>query len=155
MATRFTREVLKGTTKNPAGDFNQSHQFTIEIEGITIGGVNKVDGLETEHEVTQYQDSDDLRNRARPGKAKVKKVTIERDWASNSELFDWFNKVYEGNVERKSMSIVLLTDNGNETMRFNLTDAWPSKWQLSNLNARQSGHVTETCDIMYEQLALA
>jgi len=155
MATRFTRDVIKTTNKNGPGDFNQSHRFSLEIDGVTVGGFNKVDGIDSEHEVTPYQDSDDMRNRVRPGKPKIGRMTVERDWASNTELFDWFMQLYAGNVQRKPVSVVMLADDGGETLRFNFTEAYPTKWSLSNLNSRQSGHVVESVDIMYETVDAA
>jgi len=82
-------------------------------------------------------------------------MTVERDWASNTELFDWFMQLYAGNVQRKPVSVVMLADDGGETLRFNFTEAYPTKWSLSNLNSRQSGHVVESVDIMYETVDAA
>jgi len=155
MAVKFSRDVLKGTTKNSAGDFNQQSRFSVEIEGVTIGGVHRVDGLEHENEMVTYQDADDPHQRIRPGRQRVGTLTLERDWSSNTEFMDWFKKVYEGNVERKSISIVYLSDDGTESSRVNLHECWPKKWRLSGLNARASGHVSEALEIMYEKVDFA
>src|SRR2546428_2078499 len=66
MPVKFSRDVLKGTTKNTAGDFNQQSRFTVEIDGVTQGGIHKVDGLDHEHEMVAYQDADDHFQRIRP-----------------------------------------------------------------------------------------
>jgi len=155
MPVKFSREVLKGTTKHVAGDFNQQSRFSVEIEGVTIGGVNKVEGLDHEHEMVTYQDADDQYQRIRPGRQKVGTLVLERDWSSNTEFYDWFKTVYEGNVQRKSISIVYLTDDGTESTRVNLTECWPKKWKLSGLNSRMSGHVNESLEIMYEKVDFA
>ena len=68
MPVKFSRDVLKGTTKNTAGDFNQQSRFTVEIDGVTQGGIHKVDGLDHEHEMVAYQDADDHFQRIRPGR---------------------------------------------------------------------------------------
>src|SRR5205823_14579095 len=112
---RSSRDVLKGTTKNTAGDFNQQSRFTVEIDGVTQGGIHKVDGLDHEHEMVAYQDADDHFQRIRPGRQKVGTLVLERDWSSSPEFYDWFKTVYEGNVQRKSISIVYLTDDGGES----------------------------------------
>jgi phage tail-like protein len=152
MPVKFSRDVLKGTTKNSAGDFNQQSRFNVEIEGVTIGGIHKVDGLDHEHEMVTYQDADDHFQRIRPGRQKVGTLVLERDWSSNTEFYEWFRTVYEGNVQRKSISIVYLTDDGGESSRVNLLECWPKKWGVSNLNARSSGHVSEKLEIMYEKI---
>ena len=155
MATKFSRDVLKGTTKNSAGDFNQQSRFNVEIEGVTIGGIHKVEGLENEHEMVPYQDADDMHQRIRPGRQKPGKLVLERDWSSNTEFVDWFKKVYDGNVERKSISIVYLTDDGAESSRVNLHECWPCLHKISGLNSRSSGHVSEVLEIMYERVDFA
>ena len=155
MPVKFSRDVLKGTTKNSAGDFNQQSRFNVEIEGVTIGGIHKVDGLDHEHEMVTYQDADDHFQRIRPGRQKVGTLVLERDWSSNTEFYEWFRTVYEGNVQRKSISIVYLTDDGGESSRVNLLECWPKKWGVSNLNARSSGHVSEKLEIMYEKIDFA
>jgi len=98
MPVKFSRDVLKGTTKNTAGDFNQQSRFTVEIDGVTQGGIHKVDGLDHEHEMVAYQDADDHFQRIRPGRQKVGTLVLERDWSSSTEFYDWFKTVYEGNV---------------------------------------------------------
>src|SRR5437764_8762549 len=100
MAVKFSREVLKGTTKNTAGDFNQQNRFTVEIEGVTIGGIHKVDGLDHEHEMVAYQDADDHFQRIRPGRQKVGTLVLERDWSSGTEVNDWCKTGEEVDVQR-------------------------------------------------------
>jgi phage tail-like protein len=154
MAVKFSRDVLKSNTKNVSGDFIQQSRFTVEIDGVTTGGIMKVDGLEHEHEMVVYQDADDHFSRLRPGRQKVGTLVLDRLWA-NGEFYDWFKTVYDGNVQRKSISIVYLTDEGTESSRVNLHDCWPKKWKLNGLHSRTSGHVVESLEIMFERVELA
>jgi phage tail-like protein len=149
-----SRDALKSATKNTGGDFLQHNRFTVEIDGVTTGGIMKVDGLEHEHEMIVYQDSDDHFSRLRPGRQKVGTLTLDRLWA-NTEFYDWFKTVYDGDVQRKSISIVYLTDDGTESSRVNLHDCWPKKWKLSGMNSRTSGHVMESLEIMFERVEFA
>ncbi|HTO98776.1 MAG TPA: phage tail protein [Myxococcales bacterium] len=149
-----SRETLKSATKNTGGDFLQHNRFTVEIDGVTAGGIMRCDGLGHEHEMIVYQDSDDHFSRLRPGRQKVGTLTLDRLFA-NTEFFDWFKTVYEGDVQRKSISIVYLTDDGTESSRVNLHDCWPKKWKISGMNSRNSDQIMETLEIMYERVELA
>jgi phage tail-like protein len=153
MAIKFNRDTLKGTTKTQ-GDFNLSHKFNVEIDGVTVGGVNRVDGLEHEHEVVEYQDGDDMTTHFRPGRQKPGRVTIERDWSSTKEFFNWRQTVINGKVERKSVSIIFMNDAGEESMRVNLFDCYPTKWKGPSLNSKSSGHAAETIELMFERMEL-
>ena len=154
MAVKFSRSVLQGSMKNKPGDFHQQSRFSVEIEGITQGGIHSVSGLESEHELIPYQDSDDSRERYRPGRIKPLRVTLERDWSTNTEFFDWFMSVWNGDVQRKSMSIVYLSDDGAEATRVNLTECWPAVWKLTGANARRSGHMVEVLEVVGETASL-
>jgi phage tail-like protein len=154
MAVKFSRDVLKSSTKNVSGDFIQQSRFTVEIDTVTTGGIMKVDGLDHEHEMIVYQDADDHFSRLRPGRQKIGTLTLERLWANN-EFADWFKNVYEGNVQRKSIRVVYLTDDGSEAARVNLHDCWPKKWKLQGCNARSNGQISEVLEICYERVEYA
>jgi phage tail-like protein len=149
--TKFTRDTLKGPTKTQ-GDFNLAHRFSLEIDGVSIGGVHSVEGLQHEHEVVEYNDGDDITTRFRPGRKKPGSVKITRDFAANKEFFNWRKTVLDGKVDRKSVSIILLSDSGEEAMRYNLFECWPKKYTGPALNARNSAHATESIEIAFETM---
>jgi phage tail-like protein len=149
MAVKWTRESLKGSTKTQ-GDFNLAHRFTMEIDGVAIGGVHTIEGLEHEHEVVEYHDGDEGTTRFRPGRTKQGRCKIVRDFSATKEFFNWRKTVTDGKVERKSVSIILLNDAGEEAMRYNLHECWPIKYHGPALNARNSSHATEAIEIAFE-----
>lgn len=153
MATKFSRDMLKGSTKTE-GDFHQAGRFHVEIENVTAGGIHTVEGLDQENETVEYQDSDDRFSRLRPGRKKFNKITLTRDWSSNPEFYDWFKTVIDGKTSRKSVSFSFLNDQGVEATRVNIYHAWPSKWKINGINARTSGHVTESIDLVFEHMEL-
>ncbi len=130
--SKNTRETLKGSTKTQ-GDFNLAHRFNVELDGLLVGGCHTVEGLEHEHEVVEYQD-----------------MKIVRDFGATKEFFNWRKTVLDGKVERKSVSIILLNDAGEEAMRYNLFECWPIKYKGPDLNSRNSAHATEAIELAYE-----
>ena len=153
MTVKFGRNELKGPTKTQ-GDFNLANKFTVELDGLLVGGINRVDGLEHEHEVVEYQDGDDMTTHFRPGRQKPGRVTIEKDWSSTKEFFNWRQTVVNGKVDRKSVSICFHNDAGEESMRVNLFDCYPTKWKGPALNSKNSAHATESIEIMFERMEL-
>jgi phage tail-like protein len=152
MAVKFSRDTLAKTTGNK-GDFLQGNRFTVEIEGLgNPGGIKRVSGLDHTNEMIEYQDADDHFKRKRAGRQRCGRLTLERHFASNREWFDWFKTVYDGKVQRKSISIVYLQDGGGEATRINLHECWPAKWKLHNLNSHSAGHISETIEVMYERI---
>ena len=149
MPVKWTRDALKATTKTQ-GDFNLAHRFTLEIDGVSIGGVHTIEGLSHEHEVVEYHDGDEGVTRFRPGRQKPGTIKITRDFSATKEFFTWRKSVVDGKVDRKSISIVLLNDAGEEAMRYNLYECWPKAYHGPSLNARNSAHATEALDVAFE-----
>ncbi|GEM_PF-553867 len=149
--TRLSQDADGDKTQ---GDFNLGHRFSVEIDGVIVGGIREVTGLEHEHEVVEYQDGDGLTTKFRPGRQKPGRITIEKDWSSTAEFFKWRKTVIDGKVDRKSVSIIFLNDAGEEASRFNLFECWPVRWKGPSLDAKNSGHATETLEIVFERIEM-
>ena len=58
-------------------------------------------------------------------------------------------------VERKNGSVILLDATGVERLRWNFTNAWPSKWTGPSFNATENSVAVETLVITIEELKKA
>ena len=76
------------------GNFN----FKVEIEGVTQGAFRNVEGLDSETEIVEYQDGDDIILRKRPGRTKYSNVILKRGYINSTELWDWRKEVIDGKV---------------------------------------------------------
>ena len=126
--------------------------FKIEIEGVTTGAFRNVEGLDSETEIIEYQDGDDLILRKRPGRTKYSNITLKRGYINNTELWEWRKAVVEGKVQRKSGSIILCADNGEEIMRYNFFEAWPTKWKGFTLDGKGTDVNVEELELAVEKL---
>ena len=151
MPVKWTRDSLKGSTKTQ-GDFNLASRFSIEIDGVAIGGVHTVEGLEHENEVVEFHDGDNGTTQFRPGRQKPGTIKVTKDFSSTKEFFTWRKSVMDGKVDRKTMSIIIHNDAGEESMRYNLYECWPKKYYGPSLNARNSAHATEALEIAFETM---
>jgi phage tail-like protein len=149
MPVAWTRDKLAGSTKTQ-GDYNQAHRFTCEIDGVTVGGIKQIEGLEFEHEVIEQHDGDNGTTQFRPGRQKQGRVKFTRDFTATKEFHDWRKTVVDGKVQRKSVSIVMLSDDGTEAVRYNLYECWPTKYYGPTLNARNSANAEEAIEICFE-----
>jgi len=129
------------------GQFN----FKVEVEGVTVGAFKNVEGLDSETEVVEYQDGDDIILRKRPGRTKYSNLTLKRGYINTDELWNWRKKVIEGKVERKSGSVILCADDGSEVMRYNFFEACLQSGRASA--SMQGGDVTvEEVELAIEKL---
>lgn len=130
------------------GQFN----FKVEIEGVTVGAFKNVEGLDSETEVIEYQDGDDIIARKRPGRTKYSNVTLKRGYINTDELWKWRKKVIEGKVERKSGSVILCADDGSEVCRYNFFESWPSKWKGFTLDGKGGDVTVEEVELAVEKI---
>lgn len=136
---------------DPLGAFN----FIVEIDGITQGGFSECTGLDSETDVIEYRNGDeDTTVRKLPGLKKFSNVTLKRGFSLNLELWEWRQKVMAGNIERKNVSIIVFEEAGtqpaNERLRWNLHQAWPSKWTGAELKANANEIAIETIEFCHE-----
>lgn len=148
-AVTFGREKLKGTTKTQ-GDFNLAHRFTVEIDGVAVGGIAKVQGLEAA--IAAYKDGEDAIVHRRPGRPRYGNLVLKRGRSSGGEFYKWRQSVLKGHTERKSVSII--QHDREATRRYNFFDCWPTRWKGPELNAKNSAHATETLEIAFERFEM-
>ena len=130
------------------GNFN----FKVEIEGVTTGAFRNVEGLDSETEIVEYQDGDDLTLRKRPGRTKYSNLTLKRGYVNNTELWEWRKNVIDGKVQRKSGSIILCADDGAEIMRYNFFEGCPTKWKGFTLDGKGTDVNVEEIELAVEKL---
>lgn len=128
------------------------YNFKVEIEGVTQAAFKNVEGLDAETEVIEYQDGDDIVLRKRPGRTKYSNIVLKRGYVASDELWKWRETVIKGKVERKSGSIILCNDTGNEVMRYNFFEAWPAKWKGMQLDGKGTDVAVEEIELAVEKL---
>ncbi len=126
--------------------------FLLEIDGIAKAGFSEVTGLNSEANVIEYREGNEsITPRKLPGTSKFGNVTLKRGVTRDPELIAWHKNVTDGDIERdESMSIVLLDELRQEVVRWNLRNAWPSKWMGPDLKANASEIAIESLEICHE-----
>lgn len=70
-------------------------------------------------------------------------LTLKRGLVTNT-LWDWHQDVIDGRIERKTIAVVLLDESGNEVWRWIVSDAYPTKWTGTELDATASAIAAES-----------
>ncbi len=132
---------------DPFAAFN----FLLELEGIGEATFSECTGLDTESDVIEYREGkEDITVRKLPGLKKFSNITLKRGFSASTALFDWRKSVMDGKIERKTISIILNDETGTEQLRWNLRDAWPSKWVGPELKASANEVAIETLELCHE-----
>lgn len=137
--------------EDPYGAFN----FLVEIDGVDVAGFSEVSGLESETDIIEYRTGDEVGTvRKLAGLSKNHNVTLKRGVTDSTELWDWRKSVIDGQLERRSVSIVLLDHSRSEVARWNLYEAWPCRWEGPEFNAKTSEVAVESIEICHEGIEL-
>jgi len=138
-----------GSWVDPYRGFN----FRLEM-GLTESHFAECVGLGAEVEVIEYREGgNNAVMHHIPGSVKYSGVTLRYGLTNSTELWDWMQKVIQGNIERRNVSIVLLKPDGNtEALRWNLIDAWPSAWLGAPLNAMGNEMAIESMTLVFDEL---
>ncbi len=141
-----------GQRVDPYGSYN----FLVEIDGITRAGFRECSGLDSTQDVHEYREgSDPITPRKLPGLTKYSNITLKWGITDDAQLWDWRRQASSGKVQRKNGSIILLDDSGEEKLRWNFREAWPTKWTGPGLNATANEVAIETLEIAHEGLTKA
>jgi phage tail-like protein len=150
MATPLNnRQNLAGRNKT-MGDYNLSTKFSVEISGHVVGSIISVDGLEHSHETVEYKDPEDMTTRYRPGNNKTTRIKITREWSNDTTFIDWYQSVVKGQVDRRPITVNILSDSGDATMSLNFYHAYPETYTFPSFKSLGSAHAIESLTCVFE-----
>lgn len=130
------------------------YNFRVEIDGIERAGFKECSGLETSQEPGIYREGADvsLGMRKLPGLVSSSNITLSRGVTTDSTLWEWRQRLMKGEADRRNMSIILMDDQRNDVIRWNLRNCWPVRWSGPILDATADEVAIETLEITHEGL---
>jgi len=132
------------------------YKYKVEIDGITRGGFREASGLDSSQDPIEYREgTDGLHAKKLPGLNKSSNISLKWGITDDAQLWEWRKKSIDGKVERKNGSIVLYNDAGEEKIRWNFMEGWPTKWTGPSFNATGNEVAIETLEIAHEGLTKA
>jgi phage tail-like protein len=143
-----------GITEQLYGNYN----FLLEITGIIadtkviVGGFKSVSGMDSETEIVEFKQGNDMIVRKKPGRTTYANITLERGYTATDDLWQWRKNIEDGKIDRRSGSVIILAQDGStEIARYNFYEAWPCKWFVPDMAADQSGMAIEKIELAVEK----
>lgn len=130
---------------NPYGAFNFRVEFgDVGGSGPIEAGFSDVSGLGNEVNFSEYRAGTDKWNTARkiPNTNKLDEVTLKRGLIGSTDIFDWFEKVRDGEYLPRTVTVVVLDEARQEVVSIVLRNAQPKKWMGPTLAAKGGGEVS-------------
>jgi len=143
-----------GERRDPYAGFN----FRMEIDGIEVAGFKEISGLEMDTQVIEYAEGDDANSWIKfiPGRTKFGELTCKRGIVEGNELWEWCETIndYPREIERKSVTINLLDNEGEPQKTYTLFETWPKKYSTGTLDATADDLAMEEITFVYENLEI-
>jgi phage tail-like protein len=131
-------------------------RFSLTIDGFQIATFSELSGITQEVVPTEFLESNGgtLVLKKQLGKAKPPTVTLKRAMNGSLELAAWHQAVRTGNAAaaRRSCSLTMYDAEGDPVARYLLTNAWPSKLEISGLKAGSSEALIETVTLTADSI---
>jgi phage tail-like protein len=90
-----------------------------------------------------------------PTRTKYPELVLKRGLLVNSEILTWIRECLEDyKIQPKTIFIKLLNEEHQPLLTWNVVNAYPTKWSVSDLNASNNSVVIESLQFFYQYFTL-
>ncbi|WP_374476771.1 phage tail protein [Zoogloea sp.] len=128
-------------------------RFRLEIDGIQQAGFSEVAIGEVSTDAVDYREGNEANHvRKLSGLNKFGNITLKWGVTDSQELFNWHKQVVAGQLQqsRKQVAIIVVDESGADKARFVVSEAWPIKYDPSDLNAKGNEVFIEVLELANE-----
>lgn len=131
----------------------RNYRFEVECDGLKIGAFSEVTGFDLQVNSAEYREGDDklLTTRKLPGLAKYSNITLKKGVITDKKMYEWAIKMAkDGKIERYNLTINLKDEAGNDAAKWQVINAWPVKYSVSEFKAQGNEVLMETLELTHE-----
>lgn len=131
----------------------RNFRFQVEINGIVEAAFSEVAVGETTTEAIDYREGTEPTHvRKLPGLTKYGNITLKRGVTESQVIWQWHKDIVDGKIgdKRKTVAITVIDEAGQPKARFVVSEAWPTKYDPSDLNAKGNEVFIELLELVNE-----
>lgn len=140
---------MAGERTDPYRNF----RFRVEIDGITTAGFADATIPDSTTDPVDYREgTDPTHQRKLSGLTKYGGITLKKGLTDSLELYEWKKQIEQTGAAkaRKNISLILIDEEGNDKARWDIVEAWPTKYDSSDFSAKGNEVVIETLELVHE-----
>ncbi len=140
----------------PTGARNDPYRnfrFRVEIDGIQTASFAEATIPDTTTDSVDYREGTDVTSQRKlSGLTKYGNITLKRGLTDSLEIYQWRKSVEDSGAikARKNISLVLIDEEGNDKARWDIVEAWPTKYSPSGFSAKANEVIIETLELVHE-----
>jgi phage tail-like protein len=131
----------------------RNFRFRVEIDGIQTAAFADATIPDSTTDSVDYREGTDAPvQRKLSGLTKYGNITLKKGLTDSMELYEWRKQVEQSGASkaRKNMSLILIDEEGNDKARWDIVEAWPTKYDPSDFSAKGNEVIIETLEIVHE-----
>jgi phage tail-like protein len=115
-----------------------------------------VSGLSVEHDLEEYKEGGENRfSHKLPLRTKYADLVLKRGMLIDSEVTKWCLAAFrDREFKAADLNIILMNEKGEPLRTWNVVNAIPKKWLISDLNASENSVVIETLELSYRYFTI-
>lgn len=126
-------------------------RYLVEVRGLVVGGFSELSGLQAEIETEEYQEGGvNGFTRKFPKTTKYPNVVLKRGLTDSDTLWKWFQEASQGQIQRKTVNVIVLDTEGNRKTDWRCVDAYPVKWAGPDFKADTAQIAIESLELVHE-----
>lgn len=138
---------MPGERNDPYRNF----RFRVEIEGLEQAGFSEVGGFDASFDVVQYREGNEvITPRKLAGLARYGNITLKWGSTESMELYEWVQSCIEGTIERKTVTIIAIDDEGGDVATWQVIEAWPVRYTAPGFNGSGAEVAIELLELAHE-----
>jgi len=137
----------------PRNDPYRNFRFRVEIDGINQAGfADAVIPDSTVASVDYREGTDATHPRKLSGLTAYGALSLKWGLTDSMDLYNWHKAVVDKGAigNRKNVSLILIDEEGADKSRWDIVEAWPTKYDSSDFSAKGAEIVIESLDLAYE-----
>lgn len=130
--------------------------FHFRVEFVDLGNGNdtrfqSVSGLNAEYDTESFKEGGENRFEHKlPVRTKFPDLSLKRGMLTDSKVLKWCLDALQNRViDPRTIQVTLLNEKHEPLRVWSVFNAWPRKWQVSDLNAQENSVVIETLELSY------
>ena len=139
----------------PANDPLRNFRYRLEIDGIVQAGFSEVAIGDASNDPIEYREGNEITTvRKLKGLNKYANITLKWGLTDSIELSNWHRMVVDDATQlaaaRKTVVIRIQDDSGADKAAYEITRAWPTKYNPTDLNGKGNEVAIESLELANE-----
>jgi phage tail-like protein len=133
----------------------RNYRFRVEIDGIAQASFADATIPDSTTAPIDYREgTDPTHSRKLTGQTTYGNVTLKWGLTDSMDLYNWRKQVIDKGAQgaRKNLSLVLIDEAGDAQARWDVMEAWPTKYDASDFSAKGAEVVIESLDLVCEEV---